>query len=67
MAIRYIQYQAEEFIKQSICGYSLYINHRFHNIYESIKEVRAAANRYAKSNKVEIYPVMKRRQNYEQS
>ena len=61
MAIRYIQYQAKEYIKQTICGYSLYINHRFYQIFETIKEARATANRYAKGNKVEIYPVMRRR------
>ena len=65
MAIRYIQYKAEEFIKNTISGYSLYINNRFYEIYESIKEVRAAANQYGKSNDIEIYPIMKRRQSYE--
>lgn len=64
MAIRYMQYKAEEFITNTISGYSLYINHRFYEIYESIKEVRAAANRYGRSNDIEIYPIMKRRQNY---
>ena len=60
VAIKYINYTKEQRRSSKVTGYSLYVNNCYCYIYDSMTEVKSMANKYARFNDVEIYPVLKR-------
>ena len=61
MAIKYIQYTREQKRGMAVSGYSLYVNGSYWSVYNHITTAKNEADRYARFNEVEIYPVLRRR------
>jgi len=65
MAVRLINYRQEQRRGMDVTGCTIYINGNFYSIYDTYPQAVDIAGNYAVSNDVEIYPVLKRRYNYE--